>query len=146
MNYTVGRDVPKACASRPERGAASKRWEFILKSASRAGDMPTDHLPKHGTSASWQTLYLSFSRGEQLNIYGELGVFTGMSDNFRGAARYYGEVKSVSEYFRASLNIFGAQFKTYAELSTFPGSVENLRARHFNLRGRSHYFGEQKNY
>ncbi len=65
-----------------------------------------------------------------------------MTEIFRGAGKFYGATKIVYEYFRASLNIFGAQFNTYGALSTFPGSVENLRARRYNLRGCVHYFGE----
>ena len=66
------------------------KYKSILKSASRAGHMPTDHLHKHGTSACAQTLFLSLSGGVTeylrgrwenlracLNFFGELGGFTG---------------------------------------------------------------------
>ena len=74
-----------------------------------------------------------------------MGVFTGMFENFRGAGRIYGAIKNVSKYFRALFNIFGAHFSTSGELSIFPGSVENLRARRYKLRGHVYYFGEHKN-
>ncbi len=64
--------------------------EYISKSASKAADMPTDHLPKHGSSACSQTLYLTLSGGVNeylrggwenlwgcLRIFGDLGNFTG---------------------------------------------------------------------
>ncbi len=64
--------------------------KYISKSASKAGEMPTDHLPKHGTSACSQTLFLrllgavseylrggwEYLRGS-LKTFGELGIFTG---------------------------------------------------------------------
>ena len=69
-----------------------------------------------------------------------------MSENFRGAGRFYGGINNASKYFRAPLNIFGAHYKTYGEFLIFPGSVENLRAPRYNFRGRFNYFGEYKNY
>ena len=74
-----------------------------------------------------------------------MGEFTGMFEFFRGAGRIYGAIKSVSQYFRALLNIFGAHFNTSGELSIFPGGTENLRAHRDKLRGHVYYFGERKN-
>ena len=51
-------------------------------------------------------------------------------------------MKIVSKDFRALHNIFGARFNTYGERSVFPGSIENLRAHCYNLRGPVRDFGE----
>ena len=75
-----------------------------------------------------------------------MGVFTVAFEIFRAAGRIYGAIKNVSKDFRALLNIFGAHFNISGELSIFPGSVENLRARRYKLRGHVYYFGGQKNY
>ncbi len=97
--------------------------------------MPTDHLHKHGTSACTQTLFLSLSGGAT-------EYFRGGWEYLRAGLKTFGELGVSTGQQKMCLSIFGAQFTTFGELSIFPGSVENLRARRHILRGRVYYFRE----
>ena len=44
----------------PESAAQRSGGKQDSKSAGRASGLPTDHLPNHGTSAAFNTLYPSF--------------------------------------------------------------------------------------
>ena len=74
-----------------------------LKSAVRADDLPTDHLPKHGTSAASNSLYPS--------IYG------GVTECLRGSW----------EYLRGHFMNYGEAGSIYGGVFKFTGSCEILR-------------------
>ena len=56
-----------------------------------------------------------------------MGEFTGMFEFFRGAGRIYGAIKSVSQYFRALLNIFARCSIFSGLISILPGSSQYFR-------------------
>ena len=130
----------------------------ILKSAKRAGDMPTDHLPNHGTSACSQTLFLSLSGGVPqylrggweylragLKIYGELGGSTGQLKMcvsiFAHCSTFSGHTSvftGSSQYLRGVLKTFGRKIIVHGDLFIISGNKKNvykISGTNVNLRG-----------
>ncbi len=86
----------------------------ISKSASRAAYMPTDHLHKHGTSASAKTLFLSLS--------GEVTEYLrGGWEYLRACLKVFGELGDSTGKLKLCLSIFAHL------LNIFGGSIQYLR-------------------